>query len=161
MERGSSSTHGACTCGQNNCNGNKYQRISLTAAAAAAAPDDDKYAEQAIDLQSVAIGEEGRGVLVQDTDLSYRPRPTYTQWEEQGAGWWQVCAGKKKDNVPYLCKVCITSESLLGIPSPQAVHARVCVEPRCCLFFSFSDYCLLLRASHRPWLGWRAAYAEK
>lgn len=56
--------------------------------------NDDEHTWQAIDLQSVAIGGEGTGVLVQDTDLSYRPRATYTQWKEEGAGWWQVCVGK-------------------------------------------------------------------
>lgn len=33
-------------------------------------------------------------MLVQDTDLSYRPRATYTKWKEEGAGWWQVRMGK-------------------------------------------------------------------
>lgn len=48
---------------------------------------------QAVDLQSVAVGEEGVGVLVQDTDLSYRLRVAYTQWKEEGSGWWEVSTG--------------------------------------------------------------------
>lgn len=39
-------------------------------------------------------------MLVHDTDVSYRPRVTYTQWMEAGAGWWQVCVGKT-GNVSY------------------------------------------------------------
>lgn len=38
----------------------------------------------------MAVGEEGVGVLVQDTDLSYRLRVAYTQWKEEGVGWWEV-----------------------------------------------------------------------
>lgn len=45
---------------------------------------------KAIDMQSAALGALGTGVLVQDTDLSYRPRVSYTRWREEGSGWWQV-----------------------------------------------------------------------
>lgn len=32
---------------------------------------------------------------MQDTDLSYRPRVTYTRWREEGSGWWQVKGGNR------------------------------------------------------------------
>lgn len=52
---------------------------------------------QAVDLQSIALGETGTGVFVQDTDLSFRPRVTYTQWKEEGSGRWEVSkAGKTR-----------------------------------------------------------------
>lgn len=55
---------------------------------------------QAIDLESVEHGESGVGVLVQDTDLSYRPRVTYTIWREEGAGWWEVrCRYRGRDPI--------------------------------------------------------------
>lgn len=50
-------------------------------------------ARQAVDLQSVALGENGTGVFVQDTDLSFRPRVTYTPWREEGSGRWEVRPG--------------------------------------------------------------------
>ncbi len=53
--------------------------------------------QQIVDLQSVAMGEDGTGVLVQDTDTSYRARVSYTDFKEEGAGWWQV--GERESNL--------------------------------------------------------------
>ncbi|CAM9757005.1 unnamed protein product, partial [Scytosiphon promiscuus] len=58
---------------------------------------------EAIDLESVANGEDGVGVLVQDTDLSYRLRVAYNQWKEEGSGWWEEDGGQCVDQVIRGC----------------------------------------------------------
>ncbi|CAM9619055.1 unnamed protein product, partial [Ectocarpus sp. 12 AP-2014] len=86
---------------------------------------------QVVDLESVAVGEEGVGVLVQDTDLSYRLRVTYTQWKEEGVGWWKMEGGECVDQVVRGCfnngtcvapDVCECAEGWTGYD---------CSEPEC------------------------------
>ncbi|CAM9450628.1 unnamed protein product [Ascophyllum nodosum] len=59
--------------------------------------------KQAIDLESVALGKSGAGVLVQDTDLSYRARVRYSVWREEGSGWWEAEGGECVDHVLRGC----------------------------------------------------------
>eukprot|EP00903_Cladosiphon_okamuranus_P018631 g17149.t3 len=98
---------------------------------------------QAIDLQSVASGEDGAGVLVQDTDFSYRPRVTYTQWKEEGAGWWQEEGGECIDQVIRGCfnngtcvapDVCECAEGWTGYD---------CSEPECPVPCQHNGICTL------------------